>query len=162
MNRCEEVLKKNRNNGLKIEKDELYHSDLYLGSEYDEGLKHWKYIDRYRNTKGKWVYVYANKKTHGAIQKAGGSVKGIDDVGRQQYGSNTGRVLTKKQDDKLNAYWNQYEDMLQRNKIGKGLEKATKFIKGTLKEAAHAKVTDFIRGTLNEANYVLGRVFKNR
>lgn len=65
MNRCEEVLKHSTNKGLKIEKDELYHSDTYLGSEYDEGLKHWKYIKRYRSPKtGKWVYVYQDKMRH--------------------------------------------------------------------------------------------------
>ena len=68
MNRCEEVLKHSINKGLKIEKDELYHSDTYLGAEYDEGLKHWKYIKKYKNSRGKTVYVYANKKTHSDIQ----------------------------------------------------------------------------------------------
>lgn len=75
MNRCEEVLKHNTNKGLKIEKDELYHSDTYLGSEYDEGLKHWKYIRKYRNSKGKWTYVYANKETHKDIQKKYNALK---------------------------------------------------------------------------------------
>lgn len=64
MNRCEEVLKHSINKGLKIETDELYHSDTYLGSEYDEGLKHWKYIKKYKNSRGKTVYVYANKDSH--------------------------------------------------------------------------------------------------
>lgn len=68
MNRCEEVLKQSVNKGLKIEKDELYHSDTYLGNEYDEGLKHWKYIKKYKNSKGKTVYVYANKETHDKIK----------------------------------------------------------------------------------------------
>lgn len=68
MNRCEEVLKHSTNKGLKIEKDELYHSDTYLGSEYDEGLKHWKYIKKYKNSRGKTVYVYANKEMHSNIQ----------------------------------------------------------------------------------------------
>lgn len=46
----------------------LVHSDEYLGAEYDEGLRHWKYIKRYRSPKsGKWVYVYADKGTHGRI-----------------------------------------------------------------------------------------------
>lgn len=71
MNRCEEVLKHSINKGLKIEKDELYHSDTYLGSEYDEGLKHWKYIKRYRSPKtGKWVYVYTTKEFHQSVTDA--------------------------------------------------------------------------------------------
>lgn len=32
----------------------------------DDELMHWKYIKRYRKN-GKWVYVYADQKTHGDI-----------------------------------------------------------------------------------------------
>lgn len=46
---------------------ELYHSDVYLGEDYSNGLVHWKYLKRYRNG-NKWVYVYADKKTHSNIQ----------------------------------------------------------------------------------------------
>ena len=47
---------------------ELYHSETYLGADYSDGLKHYKYIKRYKNRKGKWVYVYADKKTHNQIK----------------------------------------------------------------------------------------------
>lgn len=49
----------------------LIHSDEYLGAEYDEGLRHWKYIKKYKNSKGNWTYVYADKSTHGEINKLG-------------------------------------------------------------------------------------------
>ena len=41
-----------------MNQNQLYHSDTYLGSYYSDGIKHWKYIDKYKNRKGKWVYVY--------------------------------------------------------------------------------------------------------
>ena len=47
---------------------DLYHSETYLGKEYDEGLRHWKYIKKYKNSKGKWTYVYADKHTHDQIK----------------------------------------------------------------------------------------------
>lgn len=47
--------------------NELFHSETYLGADYSDGLKHYKYIKRYRNARGKWVYVYADKNTHSRI-----------------------------------------------------------------------------------------------
>lgn len=51
--------------------EELAHSDgYYVATEPITGneLKHWKYIEKYKNSRGHWVYVYANKKTHNEIQ----------------------------------------------------------------------------------------------
>ena len=48
--------------------EELFHSETYLGADYSNGLKHYKYIRRYRNGKGKWTYVYGNKDTHQKIR----------------------------------------------------------------------------------------------
>lgn len=36
---------------------ELYHSDKYLGADYSDELKHYKYIKRER-INGRWVYYY--------------------------------------------------------------------------------------------------------
>lgn len=47
---------------------ELYHSDIYLGKDYSDGIKHWKYIKR-EKVNGRWRYYYkdsADKK----LQKA--------------------------------------------------------------------------------------------
>ena len=41
--------------------NELYHSDTYLGADYSDGIKHWKYIRKYKGKNGKWRYVYFNK-----------------------------------------------------------------------------------------------------
>lgn len=50
--------------------NELFHSETYLGADYTDELQHraYKYIRRYKNARGKWTYVYANKKTHNQIQ----------------------------------------------------------------------------------------------
>ena len=42
-------------------KKTLYHSDTYLGADYSDGIKHWKYIRKYKGKNGKWRYVYFNK-----------------------------------------------------------------------------------------------------
>ena len=36
---------------------ELYHSNTYLGKDFSDGIKHWKYIKRERKN-GRWVYYY--------------------------------------------------------------------------------------------------------
>lgn len=50
--------------------NELFHSETYLGGDYTDELQHraYKYIRRYKNVKGKWTYVYANRDTHRQIQ----------------------------------------------------------------------------------------------
>lgn len=48
---------------------ELYHSDVYLGADFSDGIKHWKYIKKYKGSNGKWRYVYADKNTHKNISK---------------------------------------------------------------------------------------------
>ena len=48
----------------------ILHSDIYMGTDFSEGFKHWKYIKRYKGKNGKngkWQYVYADKKTHKQI-----------------------------------------------------------------------------------------------
>lgn len=39
--------------------NEIYHSDTYLGKDFSDGIKHWKYIRRERRN-GRWVYFYKN------------------------------------------------------------------------------------------------------
>lgn len=61
-----------------IHSNKLAHSDgYYAATEPITGneLKHWKYIEKYKNSSGHWVYVYANKKTHNEIRKAQDAVK---------------------------------------------------------------------------------------
>lgn len=42
---------------IKHSDPELYHSDTYLGKDFSDGIKHWKYIKRERKN-GRWVYYY--------------------------------------------------------------------------------------------------------
>lgn len=36
---------------------ELYHTDIYLGQDFSDGIKHWKYVKRVK-VNGKWRYYY--------------------------------------------------------------------------------------------------------
>ena len=39
---------------------ELYHSDTYLGVEFSDGIRHWKYIKKEKMSNGKFRYYYKN------------------------------------------------------------------------------------------------------
>ena len=43
-----------------MDKNELYHSERYLGQEFSDELYHWKYLSRKRKN-GRWVYTYKNQ-----------------------------------------------------------------------------------------------------
>ena len=42
-----------------MNKHELYHSEIYLGKDFSDGIKHWKYLKR-EKVNGKWRYYYSN------------------------------------------------------------------------------------------------------
>lgn len=58
---------------------DVLQSEMYIGSEFDYGLQHWKYIDRFKTSKG-WRYIYKKTKSAGkAVQKkARDAAKTID------------------------------------------------------------------------------------
>jgi hypothetical protein len=45
-------------------KNELYHSDAYLGETYNDGLYHFKYVSKKRGPDGKWRYYYSKKENN--------------------------------------------------------------------------------------------------
>lgn len=40
---------------------ELYHSDIYLGKDFSDGIKHFKYIRKIKTANG-WRYIYRDEK----------------------------------------------------------------------------------------------------
>lgn len=68
---------------------ELYHSDVYLGKDYSDGIKHFKYIKR-EKVNGRWRYYYKNDK----LDQLGREKKEAADALREEnklrgYGNNT-------------------------------------------------------------------------
>lgn len=52
MNNCEVKVKRS-------DKEELFHSDTFLGDEFSDEMYHWKYIKK-KKVNGKWRYYYDN------------------------------------------------------------------------------------------------------
>lgn len=84
--------------------DELLHSDTYLGMDFSDNFKHWKYIRRYKKN-GKWRYVYAYKpvgyEAHGKDDNTTVFSNGKVDMSRYEHS----KALEKQKNGKINSAW---------------------------------------------------------
>lgn len=67
---------------IKDNETELYHSGIYLGKDYSDGIKHWKYIKKERKN-GHWVYYYDGSLDRQRDIKKGEFEYGISKDGRK-------------------------------------------------------------------------------
>lgn len=51
----------------KYDEENLYHSDTYLGEDYSDGIKHWKYVKK-ETINGKTRYYYSDAEYENAIK----------------------------------------------------------------------------------------------
>lgn len=49
---------------IKDNENELYHSGIYLGKDYSDGIKHWKYLKKIEIEPGKYRYIYYDPKVN--------------------------------------------------------------------------------------------------
>lgn len=49
--------KKTEDMFIRNSNSEIYHSDVYLGQDFSDGFKHWRYVKKERRN-GRWVYYY--------------------------------------------------------------------------------------------------------
>lgn len=155
MNRCEEVLAKKKNPLRSNET--LKHSETYMGVEFTEDLTHWKYIKKYKNSKGKTVYVYANENKHTNINETSRKADIKADSARyyrerqREFGKRTDEASTEKyylnkkraeKAEKYSKFYNESADsMMDANAISiknvkKKLKKGFDFITGYFKYLA--------------------------
>lgn len=96
-------------------KKELYHSDTYLGQEFSDGLKHYKYLKKVRTSSGKWRYIYDEtelkkaeseinnlKKVRDKLKNKDGYLKYVDKNGNTVY-KKDGSTLTMRGNNKQTA-----------------------------------------------------------
>lgn len=81
---------------------ELFHSDIYLGQEYSDGLKHYRYLKKVKSPSGKWRYIYdeselkAEEKKIKALSKTRDALR--DEDGYYHYVDKNGDSVYKKDD----------------------------------------------------------------
>ena len=85
---------------------ELYHSDVYLGKDFSDGIKHWKYIKR-ENVNGRWRYYYKDDKLNSTKKQMD---KAYDDYNsyfdKNKHKDLSGMAKMAKQDKALSTYTN--------------------------------------------------------
>lgn len=51
--------------------NELKHSIIYLGADFSDGIKHWKYIKKYKLPSGHYRYIYQSEVNNKLKQNLG-------------------------------------------------------------------------------------------
>lgn len=81
---------------------ELIHSDVYLGQEYSDGFKHYRYLKKIKSPSGKWRYIYdeselkAEEKKINALKKSRDALRDKD--GDYSYVNKDGDSVIKTKD----------------------------------------------------------------
>lgn len=150
--------------------NELYHSDKYLGNDFSDGIKHYKYIKREMKN-GKWVYYYKDDLTNKAIKKrdkayakwdAATWKESVAKSSKKMYSNNA--KLSKKRaasaaDKSMNTKWYEFgkrkdlKELYKSNtesakKLNKSAKKMDKEVEKAEKKTKQA-ITDF--GIANDA-----------
>lgn len=112
-----------------MRQDELYHSSVYLGKDYSDGIRHWKYIKRERKN-GKWVYYYSNAEYNAAKSRVDAANKALADYDNKRNAAT--KTYLKAKDDYYNAAASG-----KKSKIKKA---------GSKFDAAKAKYDEYSRG----------------
>lgn len=145
---------KNKVNFIK-DNDSLYHSDIYIGQDYSNGIKHWKYIKRER-INGKWRYYYKDDKlnsTQKQMEKAYDDYNSYFD--KNKHKELSGMAKMAKQDKALQTYTSkQYTYDRLKRKSDKRKVKYDKYIK------ALNKVSDTVYKGKQKVNNIINKIKK--
>lgn len=119
--------------------NELYHSTIYLGTDFSDGIRHWKYVKKVRKN-GRWVYYY-------------------HDPDREKIHTDYTNKMNKLDKEAKNMNWGQIEPKF--NKINSDYKKALaaydKYKKTSIKSVA---VTTVAKGVVKVAN-AMSKLMKN-
>ena len=133
-------------------RNELYHSDKYLGQDFSNGIKHYKYIKREMKN-GKWVYYYkddltnkAQKNLNKALNKYGDARNAESRPYYKKKNAKSGldyskKVIAKNNENKskiatkyMDAKWYQLSKKKQLKDKAKEIDAETSRYKGYIKE----------------------------
>ena len=156
---------------------ELYHSDKYLGADYSDGIKHWKYVKREPIGNGKYRYYYTDKNnimyttdSKKDNEWKGGATRYSKYTNVDQYG-NTNTIQTKKGrglifgfsttnttdvGNKKYTTTTYYDSKLERSLI-----KGKKKIKKLLKKLKNIKLKDIVSSEIKSNTTNLTNSSKN-
>ena len=159
-------------------KDSLYHSDTYLGADYSDGIKHWKYIRKYKGKNGKWRYVYFNKaKKFIDTRVTGNAYKEEAEIAKAQAQAyqNTVDYQTKRLADNYIAYKSigDKQSIYELNREGKDIKKSQKKYMDAVAEENEKynklmetykkkSLSGIVQTTINDGKDFVRRLFKKK
>ena len=88
---------------IKDKETELYHSGIYLGKDYSDGIKHWKYLQKIEAKPGQYRYIYYNPKRKSDKKVYDAYMKSDNNGHNEQYNVN----------GKIQNWWMPDEKMYQ-------------------------------------------------
>lgn len=80
-------------------KNELYHSDTYLGEDYSDGIRHFKYVKKEKRN-GRWVYYYSDAEYEKAKREYNNAKKDYNKAS-SEYKKNQSQIEKYDRDEKL-------------------------------------------------------------
>ena len=121
-------------------KNELFHSDTYLGQDFSDGIRHFKYIKR-EMVNGRWRYYYSNAEYNAAksnLRKANTNYNVASKLARKADNNYTRAqnevVLGNLGKEVANAFHKSEKNPLKKIKTKKTLKRATKEYGEAIKE----------------------------
>ena len=123
-------------------KNELYHSTIYLGTDFSDRIRHWKYVKKVRKN-GRWVYYY-------------------HDPDREKIHNDYTNKMNKLDKEAKNMKWGQIEKKF--NKINTDYNKALaaydKYKKTSIKAVATTTIAKGVVKVANTISKLLSKVKK--
>ena len=77
---------------IKDNNTELYHSATYLGKDYSDGIKHWKYLQKIETKPGQYRYIYYNPKDTKVSKKVYDAYMDSDQHGHNEQYNVNGKI----------------------------------------------------------------------
>lgn len=95
-----------------MRRDELFHSSVYYGKDVSDGIRHYKYIDKYKSKSGKWVYIYKknrikNPKRNDPLYKTKYNVNKLPEPSKSNPSYKLGSNVDETVKDYLNNFLNE-------------------------------------------------------
>ena len=132
--------------------DVLYHSDTYLGETYEDGLRHFRYIDK-KMVNGKWRYYYKDDKLAKKKKAVDAAQKVMKYENKKRGYGNDGGVyyIAKGKEVKDPTY-----DVISKNAMMKGLDYAREKYHSDKRKARYNPTVKGLNA-LSDASYAVGK-----
>lgn len=140
--------------------NKLYHSDIYLGQDFSDGIRHYKYLKKVKSASGKWRYIYdeselkSEEKKINALKSAQDKLR--DKNGNYRYIDSKGNTVIKKDGYTATTYSNSKQTAADKAKEKLDSELSKKIKKHTIQ-----KIKDIPKRTISRGIGLINKLLFN-